>query len=345
MATFAAALRMKNQYAKKWMTTKGIFGVGIGYRDPKNHKKGAAVIIYTDSLSAAKSVLSKASAHSTGAKAPVRIVRSQPFRTNALYTRRIRPVPAGYSIGTIDASGTLGLVVADAECQSTKYMLSNNHVLNPHNTGGAIPTLQPGGADGGTLASDRVGTLYRYVRLRKSGQNLLDAAISAPLRNSLISPRYATIGVVPGYITSYKIGERLKKVGRTTGLVYGRVESIHTDVQIEYGENLGVLSFRDQSIIRGSKPISLPGDSGSVWLRRSDSYAAAVNFAGSNDGRISVSFPVERAMRAFKLQVAKPSGQALVKRRPAAPCSCTRPLTTKELARCKPKTVRLKPKR
>lgn len=341
MATFAAALKMKNKHAKKWLAAKGVFGVGVGYKDPKNRKKGAAVIIYTESLAAAKSALSTIAVHSTGTSAPVRIVRSQPFRTNANYKRRIRPVPAGYSIGTSEYSGSLGLVVADANQPGVTYMLSNNHVLNPDNKGGLIPTLQPGGADGGKTSSDRIGTLYRYVKLRKSGQNLMDAAISAPRLSNLITPRYATVGVVPGYVTSYKVGEQMKKVGRTTGLVSGKVESIHTDVKVEYGENLGVLSFRNQSVIRGSKPVSLPGDSGSVWLRSSDNYAAAVNFAGSQDGRISLAFPVERAMRAFNLQVAQPSGNAAsVKRRSASSCSCTRPLTAKELSRCKPKTVK-----
>ncbi|MFB5759804.1 hypothetical protein [Paenibacillus medicaginis] len=341
MATFAAALKMKNKHAKKWLAAKGVFGVGVGYKDPKNRKKGAAVIIYTESLSAARSALSTVAVHSTGTSAPVRIVRSQPFRTNASYKRRIRPVRAGYSIGTTEYSGTLGLIVAKPKQSGVTYMLSNNHVLNPDNKGGLIPTLQPGGADGGTLSSDRVGTLYRYVKLRKSGQNLMDAAISAPRFSNLVTPRYATVGDVPGYVTSYKVGEKMKKVGRTTGRVSGRVESIHTDVQVEYGENLGTLSFHNQSVIRGAKPVSLPGDSGSVWLRSSDNYATAVNFAGSQDGRISLAFPVERAMRAFGLQVAQPSGKAAaIKRRAASSCSCTRPLTAKELTHCKPKTAK-----
>lgn len=337
---------MKTKYAKKWLATQGVFGVGVGYKDPRQHKKGAAVIIYTESLFAAKSALSTMTARSTGTRVPIRIVRSQPFKTNSIYQQRIRPVMAGYSIGTTEYSGTLGLLVTDVNQPGITYMLSNNHVLNPDNKGGLIATLQPGGADGGKISTDRVGTLYRYVKLNKSEANMLDAAISAPCFSNLVTAHYATVGAVPGYVTSYKVGEQMKKVGRTTGLVYGRVESIHTDVQVEYGKPLGKFKFRNQSVIRGSKPVSLPGDSGSVWLRSSDNYAAAVNFAGSQDGRVSLAFPVERAMQAFQLQVAQPTGSpAAVKHCCFSSYARTRPLSSKELNRCKPKTAKRRGKK
>src|SRR5690606_15414356 len=98
-----------------------------------------------------------------------------------------------------------------------------------------------------------------------------------------------------------------KKVGQTTGFRHGVVESVNTDVLVDYGK-LGVIRFENQTIIRGKRPISLPGDSGSVWLRRSDNYAAAVNYAGTDDGRLSVAFPIHWAMRAFRTRVSRPAG-------------------------------------
>jgi hypothetical protein len=148
--------------------------------------------------------------------------------------------------------------------------------------------------------------------------------------------------VVPGYVTAYRVGEKLKKVGRTTGLVNGRVESVHTDLQINYGGSLGILTFEDQSVIRGTTPVSLPGDSGSVWLRQSDNYAAAVNFAGTADGRLSIAFPVQWFMQAFNTRVARPIGAGRVRRTQTGSStrSYTRQLTREELSRLKPRTTR-----
>jgi hypothetical protein len=158
---------------------------------------------------------------------------------------------------------------------ATRYLFSNNHVLNPSNTDNRGATIQPGGADGGTVPQDRIGRLYRYVRLSPSGTNLIDTALSLPTRNSLLSPRYATVGAIPGHVTAYRVGESFKKVGRydRAGQWYGGV--VYTDLQINYGGSLGLLTFQDQTVVRGTNPVSLPGDSGSVWLRQSDNYAAA----------------------------------------------------------------------
>lgn len=310
MATFAQALVLKEQIAKTALKNKKVHGVGVGYYDPKHPKKGAAVVVYTNAVgSTAIGFGSRISTTVKGkaVKVPVRIVKTQKIRSNASYKARIRPVIAGYSIGTTAGSGTVGLIVSSGNQQ---YMFSNNHVLtNPINSGARAETLQPGGADGGRTVKDRVGFLSRFVTLKRNGSNCIDAALSRPIRSSLVSPQYATVGTVPDHVTSYRVGERFKKVGRTTGLTYGRVDSVNTDVQVDYGPELGVLTFRNQSMILSDTPISLSGDSGSVWLRRADNFAAAVNFAGTEDGKTSVSFPVDWALTALRVRVARPPGQ------------------------------------
>jgi hypothetical protein len=315
LATFSAAHAMKERMARSVLRKSGVHGIGVGYHDPKNPKKGAAVIIYTDKLTPTSLGLStKYSMTSNGkaVKVPIRVVKTGKFRCYADYKSKIRPVPAGYSIGTTGGSGTLGLIVTNYPNPRQRYIFSNNHVLNPGNTGGNIETLQPGGADRGQTGRDRIGRLYRYVPFRKQN-NLIDAALSIPTRNSLLNPRYATVGVVPGHVTTYRVGERFKKVGRTTGLVTGVVDSVNTDLQINYGGSLGLLSFSNQTIIKGDNPVSLPGDSGSVWLRQVDNYAAAVNYAGSSDGKISISYPVNWFMQRFGTRVARPGGAGGIK--------------------------------
>ncbi|WP_064201032.1 hypothetical protein [Brevibacillus brevis] len=352
MATFQEALLAKKHLVKRWKRMPGVIGIGIGYANRKNKKGGACIVMYTVNASAAvkkscpSCVLVKRQVATAHVSVPVRTVTSgrchchpavRPSATN--YRSRIRPVIAGYSIGYPGASGTAGLIVARG---GQRFVLSNNHVLNRNNTSGYTETIQPGGADGGRSGRDRIGRLYRYVRLRRNAGNRMDAALSIPTSNRLLAPRYATVGRVPGVIRSYSIGRRLKKVGRSSGLAWGTVESIHTDIDVSYGNygGLGTIRFQNQTVIRSTVPISLPGDSGSVWLTAGN-YAAAVNFAGSANGRLSISYPVVWALQAFGVGIARATGRAgrsvAKAKRVGRTNTRTRPLSPAELNRVQTK--------
>ncbi|WP_238392563.1 hypothetical protein [Paenibacillus antri] len=108
---------------------------------------------------------------------------------------------------------------------------------------------------------------------------------------------------------------------------------MNTDVRVGY-ERLGSFRFKNQTVIAGKKPVSLPGDSGSVWLRRSDDFAAAVNFAGSDDGKMSVAFPIQWFMVRFGARVARPKGVGLVRsiKKNNGSMAYTRQLSRRELA-------------
>ncbi len=340
MATFAEALLIKNNISKTTLKNPKIHGIGVGYYDPKHPKKGAAVVLYANAVSSTALGLGRRLSSQIKGKTvhvPIRVVKTARIRSNASFRDRIRPVIAGYSIGTAGGSGTAGLIVSRG---SQLYIFSNNHVLtNPINSRNRAETLQPGGADDGRSPRDRVGHLSEFIRLSTSGSNRVDAALSRPVRNSIVSPQYATIGTIPGHVTSYRVGDRFKKVGRTTGFTRGRVDSVNTDVQVDYGADVGVLTFLNQSIILSSTPISLPGDSGSVWLRNSDNFAAAVNYAGTADGKTSVSFPVDWALSALRVRVARPAGQRAGRVKVVDThkdnAAYTKRLTAKELSRLK----------
>ncbi|MCF8567179.1 S1 family peptidase [Alicyclobacillus tolerans] len=336
MATFAHAHAMKERIAASLLKHPKVYGVGVGHRDPKDPSQGAAVVIYANARSASSLGIARAlqlALKRRKVAVPIRVVKSGKIRSHANYARRIRPVPAGYSIGTIAGSGTAGLIVTDAPSGTQWYIFSDNHVLtNPINARNRAETLQPGGADGGRPVVDRVGYLSRLALLKKNAPNFIDAALSTPVRNSILSPRYAAVGIIPGHVTSYRVGARFKKVGRTTGLRYGTVTSVNTDILVDYGGSLGTLKFRNQTIVQGRNPVSLPGDSGSVWLRSADNFAAAVNYAGSTDGRISVAFPIDWALRRFQVNVAKPNSTGRVRIVPVRNSSYARRLTAKELA-------------
>ncbi|MFC7219768.1 hypothetical protein ACFQLX_16590 [Streptomyces polyrhachis] len=106
-----------------------------------------------------------------------------------LLTRRLRPCPAGYSIGNIRVTaGTLGSVVYDFLPGATTdppgpglgvpakfYVLSNNHVLADSNRAQpGSPILQPGVFDGGMDPQDRIATLERFVSIQFAPQIPLD---------------------------------------------------------------------------------------------------------------------------------------------------------------------------
>ncbi|MNX30250.1 hypothetical protein D3C86_604090 [compost metagenome] len=343
MASFSEAYRLKEKLSKQILKKRGIHAVGVGLHNPKTPRSGAAIIVYTDKALTANASRkpSRITFSKNGKKIAVPIVyKSTPrFRSHALarksFTDRIRPVIAGYSVGTPAASGTVGLIISSRTGRQ-KYIFSNNHVLNETNSSLFSVTLQPGGADGGTDPKDKVGRLDRFIKLSNTKTNYIDAATSLPIRNSLLSPRYAKVGVLPGYVTSYQIGDKFKKVGRTTGLVSGTVDSIHTDVKISYEgyADLGTVTFKNQTVIKSPRPISLPGDSGSVWLTSKDNYAAAVNYAGSSDGRLSIAYPVQWAMQVFNTRVARPTGTGVIKKIqvPAhAKQQFIQPLTKKQL--------------
>lgn len=340
MATFYEASKAKEQVADSLLKQSGILGVGVGYYNPKNPKDGAGIIIYSQKAAAqTMSIPNIVSATVKGKslKVPVRIVKNNLFKPNlsikaSRFTRRIRPVQAGYSVGTPRWSGTGGIVVKNSN-GTRLFLLSNNHVLNKNNSSGYTETTQPGGADGGRSVRDRIGRLYSYVKLKKTN-NYIDGAISIPTNNKLLSTSYAILGKLKGHYVNYRVGSKFVKVGRTSGLVGGWVESINTDVKVNYGSygGLGEILFRNQTIIKSNMPISLPGDSGSVWVDYKTKYAAAVNYAGTQDGKLSVSYPIHWAMQAFKINVAtlsKSNQQLSVQGNDNK--AYTRPLTANEL--------------
>ena len=341
--SFAEALAAKDVSVNAVTADENVVGVGVGLLDPDDESKGAAIVVYVkqDLSKAILDAIPKSVAvtvEGTTVSVPVRMEESGEFFSNAYvkqvpdamagwlldlrssdpeYTRRVRPVPAGYSVGPPTWSGTAGLIVINYPAADQLYVLSNNHVLNNDNTTSYTETLQPGGADGGQSGIDRIGRLDRFIELQKDSDNYLDAATAIPLSNSLLDPRYGKRRwVLPGHYVQYRVGWKMVKAGRTTGDVGEDhdviVDSVHTDTSVGYGPygGLGTITFKDMSIIKSSEPVSLGGDSGSVFLRKDDRYACAVNFAGPSNGLYGVAFPVNWFMSAFGCRVAAPGLRA-----------------------------------
>ena len=201
--------------------------------------------------------------------------------------QRVRRLFPGLSVAhpTVSA-GTLGGFV---RVGGRLAILSNNHVLaasDAASVGDAV--LQPGPADGGDPATDRVATLTAFERFTADGRaNLVDAAGAVVDAEVPLEPgRFpgGPLGAEPLQVDDVEPDEQVEKVGRTTGHTVGRVSAVEVDgVAVQYGQ--AIYTFDDQVEIDGvTGGFSAGGDSGSVIWRSADRAPLGLLFAGSETG-------------------------------------------------------------
>jgi hypothetical protein len=227
------------------------------------------------------------------------VVKQQPW-----HRRRNRPLLIGGSVGHVRVTaGTLGCFVTPAAgARNEDFILSNNHVLaNENDAAAGDAVLQPGKADGGHAGRDVVGELSRFVRL-KPKNNRVDAALASLKDGIEYYPNWLEgIGEITGQRDSPpEIGERVMKVGRTTGVTVGRISAVEIDdLLVEY--DMGVLSFNGQIEIarEGSEAFSLGGDSGSLIVDR-QRKAIGLLFAG-NDADVTYANPIQEVFDSLRI--------------------------------------------
>lgn len=225
--------------------------------------------------------------------------------------QRRRPLVIGCSIGHFKiTAGTLGCFVRDRSTGEV-LILSNNHVLaNENNAVAGDAIIQPGDLDGGKKSTDAIGKLRSFVRLKKTGTNVVDCAV-ASIKSGIKFDQHklGTFGNLAGLGLEVVVdGTEVRKVGRTTGQTKGRVTAFELDnVVIEY--DLGNLRFDDQIEIEGagSNAFSDGGDSGSLIIDK-DRGAVALLFAGgdqggSNDKGLTYANPIRTVLDALKVDL------------------------------------------
>lgn len=194
-------------------------------------------------------------------------------------TGRVRPAPGGVSVGHPQiTAGTLGCRVFDS-ATGRRMILSCNHVIalqwgNMRVGKRGDPVLQPGPYDGGTI-SDKIGELERWVPVELEGENYVDAAVAFATPPDAVSDEVLDIGR-PGPPWEPRVGDLVRKSGRSTCHVKNRVEATNATVQV-WG--WGVATFVDQIIV--VNPFGAPGDSGSYVASEDGSKWAGLLFAGS----------------------------------------------------------------
>lgn len=224
-----------------------------------------------------------------------------------------RPVIAGISTALVTVTaGTLSCF-----CRSTKsgddpeqvYVLSNNHVFADVNKGNVgDPLLQPGPADGGTMA-DHFADLERFVPLQLGGvaQNRVDAAIGKLRPGIAFTPQVCSIGAITG--TEVAVEEmRVRKHGRTTGLTQGVVTDVAYTalVGMDHADPSVVALFVDQIRIERVAPFpafGLGGDSGSLVVHGERQNAVGLYFAGPENGFYGVANPIAAVLAEIQISI------------------------------------------
>ncbi|AEB77591.1 hypothetical protein ADU80_11390 [Clostridium botulinum] len=193
------------------------------------------------------------------------------FATSCGFTKRIRPVYGGYSIGPGNAllNGTMGCVVKDHRYY---YILGCNHVLADENIekiGAAI--IQPSKLDSGTPSHDTIAHLTKFIPIKfgSGEENYVDCAMARIDDKSLVTPEIVIIGSIKG-TSDVKLGESVRKCGRTTEFTIGRISAINTTLNINFKK--GKCLFKNQI---ATSIMSSKGDSGAILVDKNN-YAVGL---------------------------------------------------------------------
>lgn len=224
-------------------------------------------------------------------------VRTQSFRG------RFRPARPGISLSHRRAGvGTLGCLVRHGG-DSALHVLGAGHVLAP----GAFASVgdrivQPSAGDGGRAGADALARLVDFTRIDFSSghPNRFDAAIAIVLRPGDVSAAVAALGVIPfGVAAVTHRGQRVRKVGRTTGSTVSEVVDVDLAVRMDVDTGNG---WRRAGFDRqiGCRAFTEPGDSGSAVLDDDDGLVGL--HLGAADS-MSVFSPMQPVFDALDLEL------------------------------------------
>ena len=172
------------------------------------------------------------------------------------------------------------------------YLLSNSHVfadlrkaiVDEHDL-----ILQPSPGESANSRPIAELTNFAHPKLENdtTDANFVDAAIAKLFRQQTHKTLIPMIGAVKGFAekADVKIGENVRKFGRTTGFTAGKIFSVYLDIWIKYDRTGQSSFFKNQFLIEPEKPqyekFVEKGDSGSLVVD-AENFATGLIFAGAN---------------------------------------------------------------
>jgi len=221
------------------------------------------------------------------------VVEAEFFALAEGRTSRIRPAKGGISVGHYQiTAGTITNIFYDYtkatdDALNALTLTSNNHVIAHSDLGkSGDPVLQPGPADGGTIENDTIATLDRWYPL-SPGARLIDGAVATPISQDDVTPSHYDFGVPSTPPTIPRIGMKIRKGGRTTGLTEAVISYVNATVYVS-GYPQGAVQFTRQIIAEAGIPWIRGGDSGSLAVEKNTNKCLGVCFAGTTDGLMGV---------------------------------------------------------
>lgn len=266
-----AVIAVQEQHTPQLMKLADVIGTGTGLTEDGR----LAILVLTRSRARVADV----PAMIEGVPTRVQVVGEvRPLAFKGTY----RPVPGGVSVGNDRecAAGSIGCIVLRG---STRYVLSNNHVLARVNAASIGERIdQPGRYDGSPRCAQtgQIGTLTDFVSINFSpnASNVVDAAI-AQLSQSSVCSMVNNLYTPSSTVTAPSVGLAVKKTGRTSGLTHGTIAGINVTINVNYGSP-GVARFVNQIYVASNFIRS--GDSGSMMVTESGNNPVGLNFAGGS---------------------------------------------------------------
>lgn len=212
------------------------------------------------------------------------------------------PLEGGISVSGewVFGSGTLGGIVEDRVTKE-KMILSNWHVLAGSDYG--VPgtsIFQPGYGDYGSEV-DTVALLERH-----SFGNGIDAAVARLTGARGWQNNQRGIGDVTGCIAP-ELDMLVTKSGRTSEVTWGKVDGFAGEYPIYYNGVLHSIKHVIRIVPqRDGSEVSLPGDSGSWWLKQETREAIGLHFAGQDapDPEVALAIAMPQVLDALNVDIA-----------------------------------------
>ena len=207
------------------------------------------------------------------------------------------PLQSGFSVGSKDATGTLGAIV---QKDGKRYLLSNSHVLAKSGRGAVgDAVLYPGPDDGGMSQADTVALLsvFSPFLVGASFDNTADAALAEIDEDRLAGvDEEIWAAASPLKIATPERDMVVKKRGRTSGDTQSIVRDVDFRILVRY-EDVGVVGFTGQVLC---DTYTTGGDSGAIVVAQDSGAIVGLHFAGSSRG--SVFTPMRAVMEALKFK-------------------------------------------